>query len=138
MNKKDNLVKKPYALIGQKAVLFNTKGEILLLRRSAKTPRPGGWDFPGGGLDKGEEPVSGIVREIREETGLEASDIKPVQITSHMEGENYVVLIWYRGGASSSDVELSDEHDACSWLTIKKALLMDIPERMKTVIRQCA
>ena len=137
MNKENNFTKKPYALIGQKAVIFNEKKEILLLRRSIKTPRPGGWDFPGGGLDKGEDPIAGIIREIREETGLEALNIKPIQISSHMEVENYVVLIWYRAKTASSDVKLSSEHDSYQWFALKDALLMDIPEKMKRAMGCC-
>ena len=39
-------------------------GEILLC------PQWDGWDYPGGGIDKGEKLESALVREVREETGL--------------------------------------------------------------------
>lgn len=33
---------------------------------------PGGWTLPGGGIDPGEDPADGVLREVREETGFEA------------------------------------------------------------------
>lgn len=46
---------------------------VLLTRHSARGPRPGDWSLPGGGLDQGEPPAAAVVREVAEETGLEAS-----------------------------------------------------------------
>jgi 8-oxo-dGTP diphosphatase len=46
-------------------------GQVLLLQR-AKPPCPGLWVAPGGKVDPGESPVEGAIRELREETGLQA------------------------------------------------------------------
>ncbi len=47
--------------------------EVLLTRHSARGPRPGTWGLPGGGVEHGEAPAAAAAREVREETGLEAS-----------------------------------------------------------------
>ncbi|MDZ7878164.1 MAG: NUDIX hydrolase [Saprospiraceae bacterium] len=50
-------------------VVFNAKGEVLLIYR-LKT-----WDLPKGKIDKGETPEIAAVREIQEETGLDKVDL---------------------------------------------------------------
>jgi ADP-ribose pyrophosphatase YjhB (NUDIX family) len=43
---------------------------VLLVRVAPGYPEPGKWALPGGGLDFGEDPRDGLVRELEEETGL--------------------------------------------------------------------
>ena len=48
-------------------------GRVLLTRR-AHPPFEGFWDIPGGFLEEGEDPLDGLRRELKEETGL---DVEP-------------------------------------------------------------
>lgn len=50
-------------------------GRVLVFER---TDRPGNWQLPQGGLDIGEEPLDGALRELREETGIAASMVRLV------------------------------------------------------------
>jgi len=43
---------------------------ILLVRLTDRTPSPGSWSLPGGGIDYGEHPNEAVIRELYEETGL--------------------------------------------------------------------
>lgn len=52
------------------ALVVDDEGRVLLARRAGE-PDAGKWDLPGGFLDEGEHPRDGLVRELREETGLE-------------------------------------------------------------------
>jgi ADP-ribose pyrophosphatase YjhB (NUDIX family) len=61
--------------------------ELLLTRNSTLGPHPGWWTLPGGGIDHGEEPRDALVREVREETGLECTPGGVLDVTStHFEG----------------------------------------------------
>ena len=51
------------------AFILNSKGELLVVRR-AKDPAKGTLDLPGGFVDNDETGEQGIIREIKEETGL--------------------------------------------------------------------
>lgn len=53
--------------VGTDAAIFNESGEILLMERSDGS----GWCLPSGFVEPNESPVEGIIREVREETGLE-------------------------------------------------------------------
>lgn len=60
----------PKPIIGVGAVIWNHRGEIVLIRRGQE-PRLGEWSIPGGRLEWGESVREGVIREVREETGLE-------------------------------------------------------------------
>ena len=49
------------------AVIINSRGQVLALERD---DIPGAWQFPQGGVDKGEDPLDTISREICEEIGI--------------------------------------------------------------------
>lgn len=58
-------------------VITNERGEVLLLNHILRPVS--GWGLPGGFLDAGEQPEAAFRREIREETGLELSDVRLVR-----------------------------------------------------------
>jgi 8-oxo-dGTP diphosphatase len=55
--------------------LLERDGKVLLAKRQIE-PRHCFWDLPGGFLEEGEEPLDGLRREFREETGIE---VEPVE-----------------------------------------------------------
>jgi 8-oxo-dGTP pyrophosphatase MutT (NUDIX family) len=53
----------------------------LLITRVSPTGYPAGfWALPGGGVDHGESPRDGVVREVHEETGLRATSVRLVDV----------------------------------------------------------
>lgn len=59
-------------------ILANTDDKLLLGGRVGAK----GWQFPQGGMLKGEEPVDAMFRELHEEVGLEAGDVEVLGVTS--------------------------------------------------------
>ena len=59
-------------------VIADARGRILLARRTAGRDLAGLWEFPGGKVDPGETPEEALVRELREELGIEARVGDPV------------------------------------------------------------
>ncbi|PKH43740.1 ADP-ribose pyrophosphatase YjhB, NUDIX family [Nocardioides alpinus] len=62
--------------VGAYAVMLREREgrvELLLSRLSPRVSRTELWTLPGGGIDHGEDPRAAVIREIHEETGLEAT-----------------------------------------------------------------
>ncbi len=68
--------------VGAYGVCLDDARRLLLCRLTAVTGRPGWWTLPGGGVDFGEHPRDALVREVREETGLEAAVDELLEVDS--------------------------------------------------------
>jgi 8-oxo-dGTP diphosphatase len=96
-------------------VIWNRK--ILIVRRSADDAIGSDtWECPGGKLEFGEDLVSGLCREIQEETGLAVQIGKLAYATTFRTSENrQIVLLVYYCLAESPHVRLSGEHSDFLW-----------------------
>ena len=75
---------RPMVLVAAVA-LVDTDGRVLLAERPAGKSMAGLWEFPGGKVDAGETPEAALVRELREELGIdtEESCLAPFTFASH-------------------------------------------------------
>ncbi|MBF0175964.1 MAG: (deoxy)nucleoside triphosphate pyrophosphohydrolase [Magnetococcales bacterium] len=78
----EKIALKPLLLVCA-ALLRGAGGRILLTRRRPETHMGSCWEFPGGKLHPGESPEMALVREIREEVGLDIVDPEPWTFVSH-------------------------------------------------------
>jgi len=76
-------------MIGVAAVVLNERDEVLLFKHTYRGDIP--WGLPGGWLQKREDPVRAVEREIQEESGLDVRVMHPV---------------WVKGGRSFSRVDI--------------------------------
>ena len=65
--------------------LIDTDGRVLLARRPEGKEMAGLWEFPGGKVLPGESPESALVRELKEELGLDTAEscLAPFAFASH-------------------------------------------------------
>ncbi|MBI4747480.1 MAG: NUDIX domain-containing protein [Acidobacteria bacterium] len=83
-----------YIGVGVGAVIVNHDGQVFLARRGplAKNER-GCWEFPGGSVEFGERLTDALVREMREEFGIELAVGPLLDVVDHLladEGQHWV------------------------------------------------
>ncbi|WP_417806232.1 8-oxo-dGTP diphosphatase MutT [Thioclava sp.] len=72
-------------LLVSAVALIDTEGRILLAQRPEGKSLAGLWEFPGGKVESGETPEACLIRELREELGIETeqSCLAPLTFASH-------------------------------------------------------
>jgi 8-oxo-dGTP diphosphatase len=95
-----------------RTLCFITHGDdILLLKRGEhKRVYPGRYNGVGGHVERDEDPLSGAIREIREETGLDITDVR-FRGTIHVDAgsANGIIVFVFSAEAISRDFANSDE-----------------------------
>ena len=86
------------------------EGEVLLIRRG-KPPRAGEWSLPGGRIEPGERAVHSALRELREETGVEAELLGLIDVVDGLfpEARMHYVLIDYAAVWRSGEPVAGDD-----------------------------
>ena len=79
------------------AALVDTEGRVLLQQRSPGRQMAGLWEFPGGKIEPGELPEEALIRELREELGVETemACLAPAAFASAPLGERHMLLLLY-------------------------------------------
>jgi 8-oxo-dGTP diphosphatase len=90
-------------------------GKILLARRAAGKKLAGLWEFPGGKLDAGETPAQALVRELKEELGLDAVAGPELMRSVHDYDFGRVELIGLVCRAAEARELSSTDHDRLEW-----------------------
>ena len=78
------------------AAVVIQNGRVLLTRRADGQHLAGMWEFPGGKLEDGESPEEALVRECREECGIEVEVGEILDVTHHRYPAKAVLLLFYR------------------------------------------
>jgi 8-oxo-dGTP diphosphatase len=79
------------------AALVDADNRILIAQRPAGKQLAGLWEFPGGKVDAGERPEDALIRELREELGIEvkAPCLAPLTFASHAYEDFHLLMPLY-------------------------------------------
>lgn len=77
--------------------LIDADGRVLISQRPKGKAFEGLWEFPGGKLEEGERPEQAIVRELREELGVEPCErcLQPFSFASHTYDDFHLLMPFY-------------------------------------------
>ena len=96
-----------------KIILYNKKGHVLFLKRTEYVEKfKNKWDLPGGHAHIGEDLLTALEREVKEETGLTFSDPKKIKKIDN--------ITFYKAKYNKGDIKLSEEHSEFLFRNVKK------------------
>jgi len=98
----------PLPLVLVVAAVVVRGDRVLLSRRPPGKHLAGLWEFPGGKVEEGETPEEALVREVREEVGVEIRRLRPYAFVHHAYPEKRILMLAYRCEAADEpgDAEL--------------------------------
>lgn len=107
------------------AVIYNTDGNVLLVKRSPEEEQwmPDKWALVGGAVEAGEEPEEAIKREVWEETGLKLDNFNRSFGVDLSNSKLHVFTAFYDGDLY--DIQLNNEHTAYGWYSIPEMEYID-------------
>ena len=106
-------------LVGVGAIIVQD-ARVLLVRRGTE-PLKGHWTLPGGMLEVGEALTAGVVREVREETGLDVEPIELIELLDriHREGGRvryHYVIADYLCRVTGGELRAASDAAAVRWV----------------------
>jgi 8-oxo-dGTP diphosphatase len=102
-------------------------GTVLAAQRAELMNMPLKWEFPGGKLEKGEKPAECLVREIREELGVEVRILHALPAIIHPYDTWTIELLPFVCEIAAGSITLH-EHKAITWKSPQDLLDLDWPE----------
>jgi len=123
--------------VATKAFIIND-GKVLILKESSKYEDGSNedkWDVVGGRVEPGQRFDESLVREIKEETGLNVKIGKPFSVGEwrpNVRGEQWqIVATFFECFSDSSEVKLSKDHEDFKWIDPKNYEKYNIIETNK-------
>ena len=129
---------RPTVLVAAVA-LIDAEGKILLAKRPEGKSMAGLWEFPGGKVKEGEAPESALVRELKEELGIdvEPGALRGLTIVSHAYEDFHLLMSLYlcrewRGAPQGR------EGQECLWVAPEEMRALPMPPADVPLIDQLA
>jgi 8-oxo-dGTP diphosphatase len=110
------------------AALIDADHRVLVAQRPQGKQLGGLWEFPGGKVDPGERPEQALIRELREELGIEvkAPCLAPLTFASHAYDDFHLLMPLYACRRWEGTV-VSRESQALKWLDPRRLRELPMP-----------
>lgn len=116
------------------AIIIDEQSRILITQRPFHVPQGGLWEFPGGKLEADEIAEHALIREIREEVGLEIHQYHLLGEITHQYPDKSVQLIIFQVTQFSGEASCLEGQLNLKWVKRDKINLEDFPEANKGIV----
>jgi ADP-ribose pyrophosphatase YjhB (NUDIX family) len=113
--------------IGAFAIIFNENGQVLLSHRRDMDA----WNLPGGGVESRELPSEAVIREIKEETGLDAVIERLVGVYGKVDKDELVFAFVCR--VTGGQLVLTDEADQHRFFALEQIPPNTSPKQVERI-----
>lgn len=114
-------------------VLKDTRGRVLLARRTEGRDLAGAWEFPGGKVEQGESPIQALKRELHEELGIEVGNVEALISVPQRYANKSIVLDVYTI-KSYMGKPRGLEKQALAWSPLEKLSSYPMPPADRPVV----
>lgn len=123
-------------VLGVGAVVWNDRGEVLLVRR-ANPPRRNEWSLPGGKVEFGEALQAALAREVQEETGLAIEILGLVEVAELIDESHYVLVDFTARACPGTPTAGSDARET-RWFSMAEIAVLPLWTETRRVIEMSA
>lgn len=125
------------------ALVRNNENRYLICKKPAgRGVFPNQWGLPGGGIELGEKIEEALSREVREEVGLEISQITPWTFGEDVQDKFYdgvskrvyMIYLYFDCLAGNEEVVLNDEFVDHAWVRLDQLSEFDLNAAARTIL----
>jgi 8-oxo-dGTP diphosphatase len=127
---------KPRPVVSVGAVVW--RGDDVLLIRRARAPFEGQWSIPGGKVEFGETLEDALVREVREETGVEIALTGLIGVYQSIEAQTHFVMVDWCANWLSGEPRADDDALEAAFVPFDEALERIAWDTTRTALRDAA
>lgn len=127
-------------VVGVGAIILS-EGRILLEKRK-NAPAKGKWTVPGGLVELGESIVQAVIREVKEETGLDVAEPGLVDVVDHVESDArgkvryHFVIVDYHVKVEGGVLRAASDAEDLKWVRFSEVEAFDLTESFRRFFRQ--